>query len=76
LEAALALIGGTGLMALLRMSKSATEPDFLEQIVTAILRGLGVSEAKITRLMSMKIEPLVLPGDSLLERGQARAARE
>lgn len=71
-ETALALIGGTGLMALLRMSTGSTESDFPEQVVAAILRGLGVKEGRISALVAMKIDPLHLPADSLLQRSHAR----
>lgn len=71
-DAALALIGGTGLMALMRMSNSPTEPDFPGQVVTVILRGRGVNERLITTLMTKEARPLVLPAESLLERSHAR----
>jgi AcrR family transcriptional regulator len=71
-DAALALIGGTGLMALMRMSTSPTEPDFPEQVVTVILRGLGVKESRIETLMMQETRPLVLPAESLLERSHSR----
>jgi AcrR family transcriptional regulator len=72
LQAALALIGGTGLMALLRMSCSDVEADFPEQIAIVILRGLGVKENKIKALIEMQIDSLSISGDSLLERSHAR----
>lgn len=72
LETALALIGGTALMALLRMSGGHIESDFPEQVVGAILRGLGVNESKISVLVALEIDSLSIPADSLLERSHAR----
>lgn len=71
-EVALDLIAGTGFVTLLRLSSSATEPDYPEQVVAAILRGIGVKESRIATLISLKIDPLQLPVDSLLERSHAR----
>lgn len=72
LEAALDIVAGIGQAALFRLSTRETQPGYPEQIVAAMLRGLGVKEAKISTLMSLTIEPLVLPVDSLLERSHAR----
>jgi AcrR family transcriptional regulator len=71
-DAALALIGGTGLMALLRLSTSQTEEDFPDQVVAVILRGLGVQEDRIYELLGTQITPLAMPAESLLERSHAR----
>jgi AcrR family transcriptional regulator len=72
LEAALDIVAGAGLVALFRLTAPETKPDYPEQIVAAMLRGLGVKETKISTLMSLDIEPLVLPPDSLLERSHVR----
>jgi AcrR family transcriptional regulator len=72
IDAALALIGGTGLLAILRMSSTDTDPAFPEDVVAVILRGLGVTEARIKKLTAIDAAPLQLPADSLLERSHAR----
>jgi len=72
LEAALDLVAGAALVAQFRLSAGEMQPDYPEQIVAAILRGLGVKESKISALMLLVIEPLELPADSLLERSHAR----
>ena len=74
-EAALDLIAGTGLVALFRFSSGDTMSDYPEQIVAAILRGLGVKETTISALMSMEIAPLLMPADSLLERSHCRSVQ-
>lgn len=71
-EVALDLIAGTGIVALVRMSAGPTSTDYPEQVVAAILRGLGVKESKILAYISMELEPLFMPVDSLLERCHAR----
>lgn len=71
-EAALDLIAGTGFVALLRLSSGPTAADYPEQVVAAILRGLGVKEKQIAPLVTIALKPLVMPVDSLLERSHAR----
>lgn len=73
MEVALDLISGTSLIALFRMSASEVLEDYPEQVVATILRGLGMKEGEATKLVSMKLLPLIPPADSLLERSQARS---
>jgi AcrR family transcriptional regulator len=72
LETALDLIACAGLVSLFRLTAGETKPGYSEEIVAAILRGLGVKETRISALMSLPLEPLVLPADSLLERSHTR----
>lgn len=73
MEVALDLIFGTSMIALFRMSASEVLEDYPEQVVATILRGLGMKEGEATKLVSMKLVPLIPPPDSLLERSQARS---
>lgn len=72
MDVALDLISGASLNAVFRMSGSDVVNDYPEQVVATILRGLGMKEAEATKLVSLKLLPLIPPPDSLLERSQAR----
>ena len=71
-EVALDLIAGTMLAAVQRLATDEPGENYPEQVVTAILRGLGLSSAQANRLVALPLAPLApLPG-SLMERGHAR----
>lgn len=71
-EVALDLIAGTCLLALFRLSAGTSATDYPEQVVAAILRGLGVQATHLARLLAIPLQPLLLPPDALLERSHAR----
>ena len=62
-EVALDLIAGTMLAAVRRLATGEPGRNYPEQVVTAILRGLGLGSARATRLVGLPLVPLApLPG--------------
>ena len=72
LKAALDLLSGTSLIALHRASVSNISADYVDQIVSIILRGLGMKDSESAKLISLPLSPLHPPAESLLERSKAR----
>lgn len=71
-ETALDVIAGTSLAAVLRISSGEARSDYPENVVAAILRGLGMSDAQSRKLVALPLTPIDVASDSLLERGHAR----
>lgn len=72
LEPALDMMSGTALIAMHRMSIRHARPDYPEQVVSVIMRGLGMDDTETAKLMAQPIPSLRPPQDSLLERSKAR----
>lgn len=73
-EAALDLIAGAALAAVVRIAAGEVPPDYAQEVVTAILRGLGVSPAQAAKLASPDPASINVPAKSLLARSHARSA--
>lgn len=71
INVALDLIAGTALAAVVRIAAAEYEPNYAEQVVATILRGLGVSAAQSGKLVALPLTPMKPPPSSLLERGNA-----
>jgi len=73
-DVALDLVTGAGLIAVHRMATGRTTKDYPERIVRAVLRSLGVSESRATKLTSSPLPKLVASPESLLEKAQEKLA--
>ncbi|MDO5633069.1 MAG: TetR/AcrR family transcriptional regulator [Paracoccus sp. (in: a-proteobacteria)] len=65
-------IAGAVLLSVLRQSVSAPDTQQVEQVVSFILRGLGMTPDEADRIAAMPPLPLILPQDSLLVRAHRR----
>lgn len=72
MEAAMDMIGGTGLMAIVRIARGRTPKDYPEQIVGLLLRALGQSAEAAAHLIDLPLPKVKAPADSLFARAQAR----
>ncbi|CAN0625297.1 TetR/AcrR family transcriptional regulator [Burkholderia multivorans] len=73
-DVALDVIVGTSLAAVLRLTREDLPESQPEQVVAAILRGLGVDHAESEALVGVRIAPVVAAPESLLARVQAKVA--
>ncbi|ALX16536.1 TetR family transcriptional regulator [Burkholderia cepacia JBK9] len=75
-ELALDMIAGTALTTIHRFTENGEVAESPEQIVAAILRGLGVDGEEARRLVLDELTLVMPPETSLLERGRVRAAKQ
>lgn len=68
IEAALDLLAGTALAATVRLARGDAPPDYPEQAVAAILRGLGVPGGQAMRLVKIELPRIQPAPESLLAR--------
>nr|WP_150620619.1 TetR/AcrR family transcriptional regulator [Pandoraea horticolens] len=71
-ELALDVIAGTALTTVQRFATERETCAPPEQVVAAILRGLGVSRSEAQALVRSELPSIDAPANSLLERGHAR----
>ena len=70
--AMLDLLSGTTLAAIFRIIATPDLPNYPEEIVSLILRGMGVTEEEAMRLVAQPLQPIQPPEDMLLIRSQTR----
>ncbi|RQR45947.1 TetR/AcrR family transcriptional regulator [Burkholderia sp. Bp9140] len=75
-ELALDVIAGIALTTIQRFTDNGEMAEEPEQIVAAILRGLGVEGEEARTLVLGELTPITPPETSLLERGRMRAEKE
>jgi len=68
LPVALDFIAGNIFTAVVRVSEDELDDSYLNAMVVATLRGVGLSERKISVLMAMPLKPLALGSDTLCQR--------
>lgn len=70
--AAVDVIVGSGILAVARISEGKVDADYLESLLTALMRSLGASEAASRQLIAQSLPVLELGEDSLLVRSHKR----
>lgn len=72
IDVALDLIAGTSMAAIVRIVADATRPEYPEQIVATILRGLGLTAGEASHRVATPLPLLQPTADSLLVRSHLR----
>jgi hypothetical protein len=68
LSVSLDFIAGNIFTAVARVSEDELDDSYLDALVAATLRGVGLSERKISFLMALPLKPLTLGPDTLCQR--------
>ena len=73
---ALDMIVGAGLVAVARISARRADDAYLDAMLLALARSLGLDSARAKALLSQPLAPLAFEADSLLVRSHARFAKQ